>query len=81
MDLDLLGSFFRWCCIINFSCLLLSTLALLLMPDVIYRIHGSLFKLTREAFNTQIYQFLAMYKVLILVFNLAPFLALWIMQR
>lgn len=80
MDIVLLSSFLKWCCIINFSCLLLSTFALLLMPDFIFKVHGKLFKLTRESFNTQIYQFLAMYKILILVFNLTPFLALWIIQ-
>lgn len=80
MDILLLSSFLKWCCIINFSCLLFSSLTVLLIPDAIYRVQGKLFNLTREAFNTQIYQFLGTYKILILVFNFVPFLALWIIQ-
>lgn len=80
MDILLLSSFFKWCCIINFSCLLFSSLAISLIPDAIYRVHSKLFNLTRESFNTQMYQFLGIYKILILVFNFAPFLALWIIQ-
>ncbi|CAA0102422.1 DUF6868 family protein [Zhongshania aliphaticivorans] len=80
MDIILLSSFLKWCCILNFSILLVSTLALSLRPDFVYRVHGQIFQLSREAFNTQIYQFLALYKLLVLVFNLTPFLALWIIQ-
>jgi hypothetical protein len=81
MDILLLSSFLKWCFIINFSGLLLSSIAISLIPDAIYRVHGKLFNLTRESFDTQVYQFLGLYKILILVFNLAPLLALWIIQR
>ncbi|WP_366929912.1 DUF6868 family protein [uncultured Zhongshania sp.] len=80
MDIVLVTSFLKWCCIINFSALLFSSLAFSLMPGFIYRVHGQLFKLSQDDFNTTIYQFLALYKVLILVFNFVPFLALWIVQ-
>ena len=80
MDIILLSSFLKWCCIINFSVLLFSSLVIALMPDFIYRVHSRLFNLSREAFNTVIYQYLALFKVLVLVFNFTPFLALWIIQ-
>ncbi|WP_415244130.1 DUF6868 family protein [Zhongshania sp.] len=80
MDIFLRSSFLKWCCIINFSCLVFSSLAISMMPGAIYRVHSQLFNLTRQSFNTQVYQFLGIYKVLILIFNFAPFLALWAIQ-
>jgi hypothetical protein len=80
MDILLLSNFLKWCCILNISILFISTLALSLMPDFIYRVHGQIFQLSRQAFNTQIYQFLALHKLLVLVFNLTPYMALWLIQ-
>jgi hypothetical protein len=37
-----------------------------------------MFSLSREAFDVVIYSYLGLYKVLVLVFNVVPFLALLI---
>ncbi|CAA0092329.1 Uncharacterised protein [Zhongshania aliphaticivorans] len=80
MDIILLTNFLKWCSVLNIGILCFSSLMFMLAPDFIYRVHGRLFTLERTAFNTQIYQFLAIYKILILVFNLTPYIALLIIQ-
>jgi len=41
-----------------------------------YRAHGKLFKLSVESFDTINYAGLAAYKLLIMVFNIAPYVAI-----
>lgn len=49
-----------------------------LRGDGIYRIQSRWFPLSREAFKATLYGFLGLYKALVLVFNLVPFVALLI---
>ena len=42
----------------------------------VYRLHGSFFKLSNEQFDMIHYTAMAAYKLLILVFNLVPFVVL-----
>lgn len=78
MDIQTLTDFFMWCSIINVGLLVVSWLMLITMPDVIFRLHGRWFDLSRETFNTVIYGFLGFYKLLILVFCIVPYIALLI---
>ena len=76
MDIDSIRAFFMWCTILNFALLLFSSLMCVCAADWVYRIHGKLFSISRETFNVAIYSFLALYKVLVIVFNLIPYIAL-----
>ena len=80
MDIETLRSFFLWCTIINASLLSVSFgfCAGLGLGDWVYRTHSRLFPMSRESFNVAIYSFLGLYKILILVFNLVPYIALLI---
>jgi len=81
MDIQILTNFFMWCSIINGGVLILWTLLFIIMPDLIYRIQSKWFPLPRETFNTVIYSFLGLFKLLFLVFNIVPFIALLIIAN
>jgi hypothetical protein len=80
MDIQALTTFFMWCTIIDGSLLILWTLFLVFAPDRVYRIQNSLFPIHRETYNAVMYAFLGLFKLLFLVFNLVPYLALLLMQ-
>ena len=77
MDIQTLTSFFMWCTIINFGILAVWTLSALLAPDLVYRTQ-KLFPIPRETFNVVLYCFIGSFKIVFLVFNLVPYLALLI---
>ena len=76
MDIRALKAFFGCCTVINGGLLILSTIVFIAAPDFIYNAHAQLFHLPREAFDAVIYGFLGLYKIVILVFNLVPYVAL-----
>jgi hypothetical protein len=65
-----------WCTILNFALLVLSSLFCLCAADWVYRIHSKWFSISRETFNVAFYSFLGLYKVLVFVFCLIPYIAL-----
>ena len=78
MDIQTLTSFFMWCTIINGALLILWSAMFMLAPDLVYRTQRRLFPISRETFDIVIYAFLGLFKIVFLVFNLVPFLALLI---
>ena len=78
MDIETLTTFFMWCTILNVGLLVLSSLICLCAGDWVYGMHSKWFSISRETFNVAIYSFLGLYKVLIFVFNLIPYIALLI---
>jgi len=76
MDIETVRAFFMWCTIINVAVLILSFLILAFARDWVYRAHNQLFPMPRETFNVVVYSFLGLYKVLVITFNLIPYLAL-----
>ena len=78
MDIDSITAFFMWCTILNFALLVLSSLLCICAGDWAYRIHSKLFSISRETFNVAMYSFLGLYKGLVFVFILIPYIALLI---
>ncbi len=76
MDIQTLTAFFMWCTILNVVLLSLSSLMCICAADWAYRIHSKLFSISRETFNVLIYSFIALYKLLVIVFILIPYIAL-----
>ena len=71
--------FLGWCSVINIGMLLLSTLMLTVMRNWIIKIHANLTGVS-EAELPRIYlEFLGNYKMLVVVLNLVPYVALRIM--
>jgi len=79
MDITQLTAFLAWCTAINFVLLILATIALVSLSGVVTRVHGALFGLPGIILHEQYFQYLAQYKILIIMFNLVPYLALRIM--
>jgi len=78
MDIQTFTTFFMWCTILNGSILTLWTFAFMFAPDLTYRTQNKWFPIPRESFNVVMYSFLGLFKILFLVFNIVPYIALLI---
>jgi hypothetical protein len=76
MDIDSIRAFFMWCTILNFALMLLSSLVCICAGNWVYPIHSKLFSVSRETFNVAVYSFIGLYKILVIVFNVIPYIAL-----
>jgi hypothetical protein len=65
-----------WCCVINYFFLLVWWLYFMVGGDWMYGLHNRWFAMSRERFNATHYSLMGTLKILVLVFNLAPYLAL-----
>ena len=79
MDIATVRTFFMWCTIINGGLLVLSSAICTFAGDRVYRKQSKWFPIPRESFNVVIYSFIGFFKILFLMFNLVPYLALVIM--
>ena len=80
MTVELIRDGLAWCAIINMGVLLLWFLVLMVAHDWIYRLHGKWFKLPEEKFDTIQYASMGFFKLSILLLNIAPYLALLIVE-
>ncbi len=80
MDVPTLRQFFMWCAILNGSLLIVAFLICTLAGNWVYRVQSRWFPVPRETFNVAVYAFLAVFKSLLLVFSLVPYLALVILS-
>ncbi len=75
MVLIALKEFLLWCLIVDYSVLLLWFLLFTVARGWMYRLHGRWFKLSDDTFDLVHYSGMAAFKLVIVVFNLAPWLA------
>ena len=76
MNVETLQSFLGWCTLFNSGLLFVWLLVIWLAHDWVYRSHSKVCKLSVETFDAIHYSGMAIYKVAIFIFNLAPYLAL-----
>lgn len=76
MSIENLQNFFFWCLIINCIIYLISVIAVLFMRDFLCNMHEKLFALEKATVLKALYAYLATYKLLLIVFNLTPWVAL-----
>ena len=81
MDIQKLTTFFKWCTIINGGLLVLSVIIGITGLDLVYSFQGKLFQIPREALNVAYYSFLGLYKIIWLVFNAVPYIAMLIIRK
>lgn len=82
MDITFLKTFFMWCTIIDFGLLLIMFLIFVVTGgDWVYRLHGRWFPMPKESFNVVIYSFIGGFKMLWMIFNVVPYIALVIMDK
>ncbi len=72
---ELLG----WASVINIVYLLLATVILMFMRGTISSIHSKMFDLEKKELGSKYFDFLSVYKIVTLVFIVAPYIALKIM--
>lgn len=65
-----------WCMVVNFSVLLIWVIAFKTAPDLAYRSQRAFFAISREDFEVTMYRLMGYFKFTIIVFNLAPYIAL-----
>ena len=80
MTVEWLSQVLGWCLLINFSLLLLWFGFFALAHDWMYRLHTTWFALSTERFDAIHYAGMALFKLLVMIFNLAPYLALRIVD-
>lgn len=76
MNLATLTTFLGWATLINIVVLLFSTAAIVGLRNHIATVHQRLFGLNGADLGRAYFQYLAQYKIAVLVFNLTPYLAL-----
>jgi hypothetical protein len=73
---EILIGFLAWCAVVNYLILIAWFLAFMFAREWIYDIHRKWFPISPERFNAVNYAGMAVYKILVLVFNLVPYIAL-----
>ena len=78
MDIETLTAFLMWCTIINGGLLVFWSVMVMAAPDWVYRTQSKFFPISRDTFNVAIYVFLGAFKIVFLLFNVVPYVALLI---
>ena len=73
-------TFFLYCTIFNYMMVTVWFVWFYFNHDALYRLHTRWFKLTVEQFDMLMYGGMGLYKLGVLLFNVAPLLALWLME-
>lgn len=81
MDIQKLREFFGWCLATNVGILFVSTLVLVLSLPWVSEWHARMFGVSVEWVRQAYFQYLANYKIGVIMLNLAPYLALARMSR
>ncbi len=76
MTIEQLTSFFAWCTLLNMAALLIASVWVMLLRDWGVRMHSNWFGVAEAELPSIYFKYIAYYKILIFVFNLAPYLAL-----
>ena len=78
-SLAALTTFFGWTTVINFVLLGVSSIMVIALRGSISRIHGRMFGLESVDLSRAYFQYIAQYKIAIIVFSLTPYVALKLM--
>lgn len=70
--------FLAWCTLINYSVLMIWFVVFKLGHDWLHLLHGKWFGLSEQQFDLINYCGMGLFKLFIMVFNLAPYIALHI---
>ena len=76
MSIETAKNVLLWCLVVNYGVLLCWFLAFRFGHAWMFRLHGRWFRLSEEHFDAVHYAGMAVYKIGVLLFNLAPYAAL-----
>jgi len=74
---ELLG----WASVINVGYLIIASIILMFMRGAVSSIHSKMFNIDEKELNSKYFDFLSNYKIVTLVFMVAPYIALKIMGQ
>lgn len=80
MNLENLTQFLIWCVVINGLLLTIWSIMCMAIPDRVYKLQSKWFPLSREQYNIAMYSFLGLFKVVFIVFNVVPLIALLLIK-
>ena len=78
-SLETLTTFFGWTVVLNIALLGLSTILVVTLRSSISRLHARLFALSEQDVSRAYFQYLAQYKIAVIVLSLVPYAALKLM--
>jgi len=73
--------FLMWCSVINIALMIVMFLLLSLGRGWVYKVHSRFFPITEPQFNAIVYSFMGVYKLLVWVFNIIPWIAISIVSK
>ncbi len=76
LDVAALQVFFMWCTILNTAILVVTGLFLAVGGDFVYWVKSRFFTIPREQFDVAVYCVISLYKILVIVFCVVPWIAL-----
>lgn len=80
MSIEVLSRFLLWSVAINYAVLLIWFLVLVFTRNWVRTLHGKWFKLSDSVFDALHYGAMAAYKIGILLFNVVPLIALYLVN-
>jgi len=80
MTIQTLQSFLAWSLVVHFSVLLLWVWMMKYANEYVYRIHTYWIPISKDSFNVMHYGGIGLYKLLIFIFNLTPYIALMLID-
>lgn len=81
MTISQLTELLGWASILNIAYLLLATLVLMFRSGTIISIHSKILDIDEKELKSKYFDFLSIYKIVTLVFMVAPYIALKIMGQ
>ncbi|MFT4612898.1 MAG: hypothetical protein ACI9NT_000031 [Bacteroidia bacterium] len=72
-------TFLGWCTVLSMSLLALTALCLAVMRAFVISVHTGLYDIPEDQLKAMYFDYMAKFKLLIIVFNLLPYCALKIM--
>ncbi len=81
MTISQLTELLGWASVINVGYLFLATLMFIFMRGTISSIHSKMFEIDEKELSSKYFDFLSNYKIVTLVFMVAPYIALKIMGQ
>jgi hypothetical protein len=75
-EISTLTEFLGWCTVINSGLLAIAAISLMTMQSWIAPLHSRMFKVSEENLSRYYFQYLGNFKLLVIVLNLVPYLAL-----
>ncbi|MCP3966366.1 MAG: hypothetical protein GY750_09455 [Lentisphaerae bacterium] len=76
---EILRTFLGWCLLLNIAILLLTAIIIIPLKHPISRLHAKIFGLEEKVVLRSYFQYMACYKIAIIVLNLVPYITLLIM--